>query len=324
MKRLAIIQHRSTGLAPGASHLVRREYATFDDQPLLSYSLVMIEIDTKLVRSFLVVATEKNFTTAAERLGCSQSTMSVRIRTLEDQLGQKLFDRGRHIVRVTAAGQELLSHARSLVDTHDRLIDRATARQVSGRVRLGVGENHGGALVSRLRQHLHDGYTAVQLDIVCHSCRVLEEQTRLGELDLAIVTSLEEIRPATLLSRPRLHWVASTDFVFVDSAPIAIACFPEGCALREKGIAALERCGLAWRIALCSPSEQVIRDAVSAGEAITVMTEGTVPADLRVLVKPSLLPSLGKARIQLLEKPGHQTDAALAVKHEVINTFMGR
>ena len=296
----------------------------FDYKPLLSYSIIMNDIDTKLVRSFLVVATEKSFSTAAERLGCSQSTMSVRIQTLEDQLGQRLFDRGRHNVRVTAAGQDLLSHARSLVDIHDRLIDRAAARRVSGRVRLGIEENHGIGLFSRLRQHLHDGYTAIQLDIVCQPFRVLAEETRRGQLDLAIVTSLEEIRPATLLSRPRLHWVASKEFVFDKAAPLAIACYPEGCSLRERGFAALKNRNIAWRIALCSPSAEVIRDAVRAGEAITVMTEGTVPGDLNVVVRPSLLPPLGKAWIQLLEKPGQPSSAELAVKQQVIDTYLGK
>ena len=284
----------------------------------------MIDIDTKLVRSFLVVATEKSFSTAAERLGCSQGTMSVRIQSLEDQLGQRLFDRGRHNVRVTAAGQHLLPHARSLVDMHDRLIDRASARLVSGRVKLGVGENHGSGLFSRLRQHLQEGYTAIELDIVCQSCHVLEKETRRGDLDLAIVTSLEEFRSATLLSRPRLHWVSSPNYVFDGTEPLSIACFPEGCSLRETGIAALKGRNIAWRIALCSPSEEVIRDAVSAGAAITVMTEGTVPADLKVVVRPSLLPPLGKTRIQLLEKPGQQSGAVLAVKREVIDTFLGK
>ena len=103
----------------------------------------MIDIDTKLLRSFLSVATEKSFSTAAERLGCSQGTMSVRIRTLEDELGQRLFDRGRHNLKLTAAGRDLMPHAQTLVDMHDRLVDRAAARRVSGRVRLGVSENQG-------------------------------------------------------------------------------------------------------------------------------------------------------------------------------------
>lgn len=87
---------------------------------------------------------------------------------------------------------------------HDRLIDRASARLVSGRVKLGVGESHGSGLFSRLRRHLQEGYTAIELDIVCQSCHVLEKETRRGELDLAIVTLLEEIGSATLPSRRRI------------------------------------------------------------------------------------------------------------------------
>ena len=283
--------------------------------------MIMVDIDTKLLRSFLVVATEKSFSTAAERLGCSQGTMSVRIRTLEVQLGHQLFDRGRHNVKVTAAGQDLLPYARTLVDMHDRLMDRAGTRRVYGRVRLGVGEDHGSDLVSRLRQHLHEGYTAIELDIVCQPCGVLAEETLRGVLDLAIVTSIEEIPSATLLSRRRLQWVASMDFVFDDNAPLPVACFPEDCSLREAGLAALKGRNIAWRLALSSPSEEMIRDAVSAGAAIAVMTEGTVPRDLKVIVRPSLLPPLGRARIQLLEKPGEQSGAALAVKREVVNAF---
>lgn len=281
----------------------------------------MSDIDTKLLRSFLVVATEKSFATAAERLGCSPSTMSIRIRSLEEQLGHRLFDRARNNVKVTAAGQDLLPHARSFVAVHDRLIDRANTRRVSGRVRLGVGEDHGSEMFSRLRQHLREGYTAIELDIVCQSSRALAEETLCGALDLAIVTSLEGMPSGTLLSRRRLQWVASKDFVFDDTASLPVACFPEGCSLREAGLAALDRRNIAWRLALCSPSEEVIRDAVSAGAAITVMTEGTVPGDLKAIVRPSLLPPLGRARIQLLEKPGEQTGAALAVKREVVNAF---
>ena len=302
----------------------RGRAAGIDRHPALAYSVSMRDIDTKLLRSFLAVATEKSFSTAAERLECSQGTMSVRIQLLEEQIGDRLFDRGRHNVKITAAGQDLLPHARALVDMHDRLIDRAAARRVSGRVRLGVGEDHGSELFSRLRRHLDEGYDAIELDIVCRSCRVLAEETLRGALDLAIVTSLEEIRPGTRLSRRRLHWVAARDFTFDENAPLPVACFPEGCSLRESGLAALKGRNIAWRVALCSPSEEVIRDAVSAGAAITVMTEGTVPGDLKAVVRPSLLPPLGRAWIQLLEKPGEPTGAAQAVKREVVNAFHGR
>lgn len=245
----------------------------------------------------------------------------MRIRTLEEQLGHRLFRRARHNVKVTAAGQDLLPHARWIVDRHDRLIERANTRRVRGRVRLGVGEDHGSELFSRLSQRLQEGYTAIELDIVCRSGRVLAEETQRGALDLAIVTSLEGISSGTLLSRRRLQWVVSKDFVFDDNALLPVACIPEGSLLRDSGLAALDSRNIAWRLALCSRSEEVIRDAVGAGAAITVMTEGSVPADLKVIVRPSSLPSLGRARIQLLEKPGDRTGAAQAVKREIVNAF---
>lgn len=283
----------------------------------------MVDIDTKLLRSFLSVATEKSFSTAATRLGCSQGTMSVRIRTLERGLGQRLFDRGRHNLKLTAAGEELLPHARTLVDMHDRLVDRAAARLVSGHVRLGVGEGHGMPFLSRLRQRMREGYSSIHLEIVCGSGCAIAKRTRAGALDLAIVTLPQAERPATLLSRPRLHWVASPDFAFDKNAPLPLACYPEGSFLHEAGISALERRNLAWRMALCSASEELILDAVGAGTAITVMTEGTVPAEMKVVVRPSVLPSLGRACIQLLENADGQSKATEAVRSEVVSAYFG-
>ena len=171
---------------------------------------------------------------------------------------------------------------------------------------------------------MQDGYASIELEIVCQSSCMIAEQTREGALDLGIVTALEEIEPGTVLSRPRLHWVASPDFAPEDGAPLPVACFPEGCLLRETAFAALEDRNIAWREALCSPSEQVILDAVGAGAAITVMTEGTVPAALKALVRPSLLPPLGKVCVQLLENPERQSEAVLAVKREVVNAYSGK
>lgn len=71
----------------------------------------LLNIDTRLVRAFLTVAAECSFSVAAELQGCSQGTMSLRIRTLEDQLGIRLFDRTHSKIRLTTAGQDLLPSA---------------------------------------------------------------------------------------------------------------------------------------------------------------------------------------------------------------------
>lgn len=283
----------------------------------------MVDIDTKLLRSFLWVASEKSFSTAADRLGCSQGTMSVRIRTLEELVGQRLFERARHNLKLTAAGRALLSNARSVVDLHDRLVDRAGARQVSGRVRLGMGEGNDRDLVSWLYRSLQDDYADIELDIVCRPGRAIREMIAAEELDIAVVALVEAAESATVLSRPRLQWVAASRFEFPDGAPIPVALHPEACLLREIGTAALEARNIAWREALCTASDDLILDAVGAGMAIAVMTEGTIPAELRAVVRPSVLPSLGKVQVQLLQAPGARSEAVLAIRRELASAYSG-
>ncbi|MCP5080170.1 MAG: LysR family transcriptional regulator [Alphaproteobacteria bacterium] len=71
------------------------------------------------LRTFIAVSRTGGFNSAAERLNVSQAAVSARIKVLEDQLGQRLFDRGRNGAALTAAGQQLLPHAESIARTWD-------------------------------------------------------------------------------------------------------------------------------------------------------------------------------------------------------------
>lgn len=74
-------------------------------------------MDTELARTFLTVATTGHFVAAASRLHITQSTVSARVRTLEEELGVRLFQRGRHGAELTAAGKRFLRHAKALLRT---------------------------------------------------------------------------------------------------------------------------------------------------------------------------------------------------------------
>lgn len=74
-------------------------------------------MDTELAKTFLTVVTAGNFVSAAERLHVSQSTVSTRINTLEDQLGCKLFVRNKAGTMVTPAGRQFQRHASTLIRT---------------------------------------------------------------------------------------------------------------------------------------------------------------------------------------------------------------
>ena len=72
-------------------------------------------MDTELARTFLAVIAAGNFITAAERLHVTQSTVSARIRALEDQLGCILFVRNKAGTVLTSAGRQFQRHAGTLV-----------------------------------------------------------------------------------------------------------------------------------------------------------------------------------------------------------------
>lgn len=68
-----------------------------------------------LARTFLAVAETGSFVAAAERLFVTQSTVSMRIKGLEDQLGKILFERGKSGAVLTASGDQFEKHALALV-----------------------------------------------------------------------------------------------------------------------------------------------------------------------------------------------------------------
>ena len=64
---------------------------------------------------FVAVAKVRHFTQAAEILGVAQPTLSKQVRVLEDELGTPLFDRTRHGIDLTQAGELLLPYAQRIL-----------------------------------------------------------------------------------------------------------------------------------------------------------------------------------------------------------------
>ena len=72
-------------------------------------------MDINALKTFLEVAKTHHFGHAADNLFVSQSTVSARIRSLEESLGAELFVRERSNIHLTANGEALISHAKSIV-----------------------------------------------------------------------------------------------------------------------------------------------------------------------------------------------------------------
>lgn len=69
----------------------------------------------KQLKAFLVLARTLNYASAADELCLSQSALSISIKTLEEELGGKLFRRNTRRVNITPEGQSLIPYAKKLL-----------------------------------------------------------------------------------------------------------------------------------------------------------------------------------------------------------------
>lgn len=90
------------------------------------------------VLAFLAVARRESFTSAAEDLGLTRSTVSAQVADLEDRLGLRLFHRSTRLVRLTAAGEAYRTRLGDLEERVD-IAERAAKAEHSepeGRLRI--------------------------------------------------------------------------------------------------------------------------------------------------------------------------------------------
>lgn len=74
-----------------------------------------MSVDIDLLKTFLEVNRTRHFGKASENLFVTQSTVSSRIKLLEEVIGTALFIRTRNDIQLTAAGQRLIRHAESML-----------------------------------------------------------------------------------------------------------------------------------------------------------------------------------------------------------------
>ncbi len=97
------------------------------------------------LRTFEVVARERNMTSAAEELNITHSAVSQQIRKLEDALATKLFDRRRKPLGLTAKGEELLASVSKGLDILTRGTEETCSGEIEGELEIccipGLGSN---------------------------------------------------------------------------------------------------------------------------------------------------------------------------------------
>ncbi len=141
------------------------------------------------LRYLVAVAQEKNFGRAAQKCFVSQPALSVAIQKLEEELGARLFERGKTEVTVTPFGGQIVEQAAKVLEETARIreIAQAGRNQLLGPLKLGVIHTIAPYLLPDLIPALHDRAPLMPLDIEENLTDHLEAELKGGRLDAAIV-----------------------------------------------------------------------------------------------------------------------------------------
>lgn len=264
----------------------------------------MADLDIELLRTFVALAETESFTAAGARLGATQSTISVRLKKLEDRLGRRLFDRTPRSVSPTVFGEGFLSEARRVLAVHDDVMARATAVAPTRRLSLGVSEHATGARLSGVLRSLRDLMPGLSPSVTLGLSEELVADWEAGRHDAVVVRRLgrasAEPGGGRQLFPDDLVWCAAPDLVRRAGEPMPLAVISRPCRLMEVAVQTMEAAGLPWRLAFVSRDLVAVQAAVEAGLGVGCVGRASVPAGAVVLGVEDGLPPLPESEIVLL------------------------
>ncbi len=261
-------------------------------------------IDPALLRAFAFIAEEGSFTRAAERVGRTQSAVSMQLQRLEALLGQTLLLRGKGgAVHLTSHGRYLLERSREMLAVNDEIWSAFRTPSVQGTVRLGTPDDYAMRYLPAVLRRFALSHPAVDVDVLCAPSHEVVQRLKDNELDLTLCSDGHVLRgwQSVQLWEGPLRWVTSDRHMphRLDPLPLALALETHGCSWRRSTLRALEKAGRRYRVSYTSASLTGTHAPVLAGLAVTISNVTWVPQGLRLLPHGEL-PPLPDTAIHLL------------------------
>lgn len=146
-------------------------------------------MELRVLRYFLTLARENNISRVAEALFITQPTLSRQLAELEEELGVKLFERGKRKVTLTEDGMLLRRRAEEMIELEDKVEREFRQRNdnLSGVISIGAAETKAVEILPKLITSFREKYPAVTFDIQSDIATSVKEGIDRGVLDIGLV-----------------------------------------------------------------------------------------------------------------------------------------
>ncbi|UOM36402.1 LysR family transcriptional regulator [Acuticoccus sp. I52.16.1] len=272
---------------------------------------MMRTLDLAALRSFLAIVEHGGVTRAAKRLNLTQSAVSMQLKRLEDGLGHILLDRARKGMTPTAAGEQLASYARRMLELNDEALARLTEPSYQGDLTLGAPHDVVYPHIPQVLRLFARTYPRVRVQLQSSYTSVLKDQFARGEVDVILTTELAPDQGSEVLQAGPLVWIGAPGGQAYRQRPLPLA-FENGCIFRPWVQRALDAAHIPWVMAVESLSIRTVEATVAADFAVHAGIEDTLPPQLAQIDHGGQLPPLPTTYIAMYVSDG--PNAGLAHK----------
>ncbi|WFE89323.1 LysR family transcriptional regulator [Roseibium porphyridii] len=262
----------------------------------------MTDLDPDLLRAFIGVAETNSFTKAGLLTGASQSAVSIKIKKLEERLGNTLLARSPRSVQLTAFGARFLNDARELITLHDRVISRANGKDTPKQVLLGISDHAAGARLPEIIAKLSLELPECRWHVTVGLSGSLFSDYKSGLFNAVLVRFEDVEATGQTAFEEELVWTASNDFQWQAGSNLPLVALASSCALRQLATNALNTAGVGFEDAFVGTGVGAVQAAVSSGLGIACLDKRNVPGGCRDIGAEYQLPKLPKTRMTLYSR----------------------
>jgi DNA-binding transcriptional LysR family regulator len=248
-------------------------------------------LDPELLRSFVLIAEGHSVTRAAERVGRTQSAVSMQMKRLEEVLGEPVLRRSARGLEPTCKGLWLLERARTLLALNEEIIEAFRAPPITGQVRLGSPDDYTLQWLPGILARFARTHPGIEVEVVCINTEELVSRLVSGAVDLALLTEGHG-RSGEEVWRGPLRWVGPSAEALHRRDPLPLALAHPGCSWRRAALEALGRVGRRARVTYNASTQSGCFAVALAGLALTVSTPARLPMGLSWLGETEALPAL--------------------------------
>ena len=292
-------------------------------------------MNIKQVRAFLAVAQSMSFASAATQLHLSQPALSLSIKSLEDNLGGKLFTRTTRHITLTPEGEALAPIARRLLAQWENAEDEMKQRFALqlGKITIASMPSFAASLLPKAIRNYHASYPSIQVAIDDVLSDTVVEMVRNNQVELGITFEpntlldlsfypLYEDRFIAILpnnhpleANTEIHWEALLKYDFITlQRPSSVRTMIES---------TLNKAGIELNVAFDAHQLATVSRMLSEGMGVAV-----VPALCRqqaseqgAVCRPIIQPEI-RRRVGVICHPrSHLSIAAAAMLDVLINTY---